>query len=264
MTPARAASLLDAAEAAAAAAGALALTFFRTRLAVTDKGGGRFDPVTEADRAVERLLRARLAACLPGAAILGEEYGATEGGTQGWIIDPIDGTRAFMSGMLGWGILIGLLDHGRAVAGLMHQPFTGEFFLADPERGARYRRAGEGAALRVSAVADLAAATLYSTHPSMFAGSLAAPYQALAAQVRLHRYGGDCYGYAMLAAGHVDLVVEAGLAPYDIAPLVPIMTAAGGVVSRLDGGSPEAGGTIVAAATAPLHQAALAVLRARA
>ncbi len=254
--------VLAGAAAAMEAAGAIARQHFRARPLVDDKGGHRFDPVTEADRAIERLLRARLAALLPGIGMVGEEFGR-EGSTEDyWIIDPIDGTRAFISGMLGWGTLVGLVLGGKPVAGLMHQPFTHELFQGGEGHGAWLRHAGTETRLATSATRHLADAVLYSTHPDLLHDAgLAAPYQALAKACRLQRYGGDCYAYAMLAAGHIDLVVEAGLAPYDIVPLVPLIMAAGGVVTDLTGSLPLAGGTVVAAANATLHAAAMAALR---
>jgi myo-inositol-1(or 4)-monophosphatase len=261
MTEAGIAAALEAAAIAATAAGAIARQHFRTDLAVESKQADRFDPVTQADRAIESLLRARLRTILPDAGILGEEFGADGPDTDYWVVDPIDGTRSFISGMLGWGILIGLVVGGRPVAGLMHQPYTGETFMADAMHGARLRHRGGERLLRASIRTRLADAILYSTHPDLLeAAGLRENYATLARQCRLQRFGGDCYAYAMLACGQIDLVIEGGLAAYDIVPLVPIIEAAGGVVTTLQGATPLSGGTIVAAANATLHAAALAVL----
>jgi myo-inositol-1(or 4)-monophosphatase len=259
---AQVAAMLDGALTVVRAAGIEAVRRFRRPLEVDDKTGGTgFDPVTEADRAVERVLREVLLARYPGVGFLGEEYGATGAGQVRWVVDPIDGTRAFISGMPTWGTLLGLVVDDRPVAGLVHQPYTDETWLADPVRGARFLHGGQESALATRAVTGLADAVLYSTHPSMLAeAGLLPAYQRLAARVRLQRWGGDCYSFALLAHGFIDLVVDGGLKPYDIIPIIPLIERAGGVVSTLDGLPADGGGTVVAAATAPLHAAALAVL----
>jgi myo-inositol-1(or 4)-monophosphatase len=263
VTPAEIRQHLDAALEAVLAAGVIALEYFRKPMVVEDKRPGvHFDPVTAADRRIEALIRERLEARFPGYRILGEEHGATGDGSTCWVIDPIDGTRAFISGMPTWGILIGLVTDGRAVAGIMHQPFTGETYLADPAGGARLRMHGQESRLACRAEATLADAILYSTHPSMFADrDLRARYDTLAARCRLQRWGGDCYAFALVAGGGIDLMVDSMLMPYDIVPLIPIIEGAGGVVTDLDGRSPLEGGTVVAAANARLHAAALDILR---
>jgi hypothetical protein len=171
------------------------------------------------------------------------------------VIDPIDGTRAFISGLPLWGTLVGLLEDGRAVAGMMSQPFTGELFSPAAARAGARTRADR----RRSRPADrfLTDAILCTTTPALFEGAKREAYDRVERSVRLARYGTDCYAYAMLAAGQVDLVVEAGLQAYDIVGLVPLIEAAGGVVTTWDGGRPESGGDIVAAATPALHAAAL-------
>ena len=247
----------------AVAAGEVALRYFRTPIAVENKLEGRaFDPVTEADRGVERLIRARLGAVYPDSPIMGEEEGFTPGTSAwSWIIDPIDGTRAFITGVPAWGVLLGLLHEGRPVGGIMHQPYLGETFVGGPG-GAVLNRGGEERRLRASGRTALAEAVLYSTHPSMFAGPELRPgFEAVSAAVRMTRFGGDCYSYCLLALGFVDLVIESGLQPYDILPLVPIVEAAGGVVTGLDGEPPLAGGTVIAAASAELHARALEKMR---
>jgi len=243
-------------------AGPIALEYFRRAMTVTDKMPGRFyDPVTAADRRIELLLRERLAARCPGLSIVGEEFGRSGEGDDYWIIDPIDGTRSFISGMPTWGILLGLVVDGRAVAGIMHQPFTGETFLAGAGLPASLRHAGVEAPLQTRRDATLADAVLYSTHPSMLeASGCAGPFGALARQCRLQRWGGDCYAFALLAQGSIDLMVDGMLQPYDIVPLIPIIEGAGGVVTDLSGASPLAGGTVVAAANARLHAQALAIM----
>jgi myo-inositol-1(or 4)-monophosphatase len=216
--------------------------------------------VTEADRAVEAHLRAGIAAAFPGDRIVGEEGGTSgpDDATAWWIIDPIDGTKAFVTGVPAWATLVGLVDGDDPVAGWVHQPFLGETFSAVGGQ-ARYERGGAPAVpLRTSGCTDLAEASLYCTHPNMFRGrTQRAAFERIAAAVRLQRFGGDCYSYCLLAMGHVDLVVEASLQPYDIVPLIPIIEAAGGIVTDRHGRRPIDGGFVIAAATRPLHARAL-------
>ena len=244
------------------AAGEHALRYFRQPLAVENKLGQGFDPVTIADREVEALIRARLLALWPESPVEGEEAGLTPGtGPWSWIVDPIDGTRAFISGMPAWGVLLGLRHQGRPVGGLVRQPFTGETFLGGAGR-ALHRRGGTETALATSGRTDLAGAILYCTHPDIFTtDATRAGFARVARAVRMVRYGGDCYAYCLLAMGFVDLVIESSLQPYDILPVAPIIAAAGGIVTDLDGQEPLHGGTIVAAATPELHAAALALMR---
>ena len=245
----------------AAAAAKETLPRFRAAGLVSDnKRESGFDPVTEADREAERAIRALIREAFPGHGIVGEEFGVENGDSRHlWVVDPVDGTRSFISGIPLWGTLVGLLDDGEAVAGMMSQPFTGELFYADGD-GARYDGPGGARALRVRQTRELAQATLFTTTPALFPAALRGAYDRLEGAVRLARYGADCYAYAMLASGTVDLVVEAGLQPYDIVALVPIIEKAGGVITRWDGGPAEKGGDIVAAATHDLHRAALALL----
>lgn len=243
-------------------AGRIALEHFRQPLDVVDKGGnGLFDPVTVADREIERFIRDALRNRFPDHGIVGEEHGSIAGNSRfSWIIDPIDGTRAFISGVPAWGILLGLREFDRCVAGVMHQPYLDETFVGTPD-GAWLERAGERRALRSRQESRLGDAILYCTHPSIFptAAELAA-FEQVAARCRLMRYGGDCYSYCLLALGQIDLVIEGGLQAYDIQPLIPIIEAAGGVVSNRDGGSAADGGFVVAAANRALHAEVLAEL----
>jgi myo-inositol-1(or 4)-monophosphatase len=264
MDPPAVAALLDLGLAAVRAAGVEATRRFRTRLVVGDKARADepFDPVTEADRQVEARIRAALLAAHPDHGIVGEEHGTTGDGPVVWVIDPIDGTRAFMSGMPTWGTLLGLVVDGDPVAGLMHQPYTDETWLADPARGARFVHGDTDQAVTTRRDATIADAVLYTTHPSMLVeAGLLEPYERLSARCRLQRWGGDCYAFALLAHGCIDLVVESALKPYDIVPLIPVVEQAGGVVTDLEGQRPLRGGTVVAAATPALHATAIAVLR---
>lgn len=245
----------------AAAAAAETLPRFRRSGAIDNKlAGGDFDPVTEADREAERAIRTLIAAEYPDHGILGEEFGGENvSSSHVWVIDPIDGTRAFISGLPVWGTLVGLTIHGEAVMGLMSQPFTGELFFAD-EGGSHYEGPGGARNLVTRKTRDLAEATLFTTTPALFKEQKRRVYDQLETRMRLCRYGTDCYAYCMVAAGHADLVVETGLQPYDIVALIPIIEKAGGVITTWDGGPAEQGGDILAAATPDLHQAAMEVL----
>lgn len=242
----------------AAAAEAETMPRFRQLPTVVNKLGSGFDPVTEADREAERAIRALIGETFPDDGILGEEFGlANADAARQWIIDPIDGTRAFISGIPLWGTLVGLTSGGRAVAGMMSQPFTGELYLANDSGAFLEHRQGKQR-LSTSRVESLPEATMCTTTPALFSPTQREAYDRLENEVRLARYGTDCYAYAMLAAGHVDLVVEPGLNAYDIAALIPIIEQAGGVVTTFDGGRPENGGNIIAAANARLHEQARA------
>lgn len=247
----------------AAAAAAQTLPRFRQEgLVSANKVDAGFDPVTEADREAEQAIRALIRQEFPEHGILGEEFGVERGDARYvWVIDPIDGTRSFISGVPLWGTLVGLTDNGDAVAGMMAQPFTGELFWAD-DRGARYDGPGGARELKTRPTTSLADATLCTTTPTLFKDAQRSAYDTLEQQVRLSRYGTDCYAYAMLAAGNIDLVVETQLQPYDIIALVPIIERAGGVITTWDGGPAEKAGSIVAAATPELHTATLEILNA--
>lgn len=247
----------------AAAAAAQTLPRFRTAgLTSENKYETGFDPVTEADREAERAIRALISEAFPDHGIVGEEFGIENGDSRHlWIVDPIDGTRSFISGMPLWGTLVGFMEDGDAVAGMMSQPFIGELFFADAD-ACFYEGPGGTRQLSVRPTRTLAEATLCTTAPSLFEGAFREAYDRLEKQVRLSRYSADCYAYAMLAAGNIDLVVEAGLEPYDIVALVPIVEQAGGVITTWDGGPAEKAGDIVAAATPQLHEAALKILNA--
>ena len=236
---------------------------FRLPLLIDNKDlDGGFDPVTVADQATEAALRAAISARFPAHGIQGEEHGDQPGTSAwSWIIDPIDGTRSFVSGMPTWGTLVGLLENGVPRYGMMSQPFTGDCFIGGGGQADLFSH-GQRTRLACRRGRDLSAATLFTTTPEMFApGPELAAFSALTKTVRLTRYGADCYGYCLLAAGYVDLVVEANLGFYDIAPLIPIIEAAGGVITDWSGQPMRSGGRAVAAATGALHGAALAILR---
>jgi myo-inositol-1(or 4)-monophosphatase len=249
------------------ASGEAILPFFRTSLFATDKAPGRaFDPVTEADHAAETVMRRLIERHFPEHGIVGEEFEDKRVGAEYvWVLDPIDGTKSFISGLPTWGTLIGLEHRGAPVCGVMNQPFTRERFSGDGRaafwRGPAKQGGGvERRKLQARACDSLGQATLMTTSPSLIEEERRDKFFRLEKQVRLSRYGGDCYAYCALAAGHVDLIVESGLNPYDIVALIPIVQGAGGVVTTWDGGSAERGGAIVAAGDARLHAAALEML----
>lgn len=241
------------------AAGQATLQYFRTAFAVDNKRrDGHFDPVTEADRAAERVIREGLQKRFPQHGVFGEEFGYQAGNGLTWVIDPIDGTRAFMTGMLHWGLLIALFDGEKPILGVMHQPFTGEFFYGR-NTVAFYRRGRQERELRCRDCGALEEAVLTTTSPKLFQGpGERAAFDRLESTVKLSKYGGDCYIYAMLAMGYVDLATDAGLQAYDIQALMPIIRGAGGVVSTIDGGNASMGGLILASGSERLHALALA------
>jgi len=238
---------------------------FRTNTTIDNKLTSGFDPVTEADRAAEAAIRELIEAVFPDHDIVGEEYGGTSKGSQfQWIIDPIDGTRAFISGIPVWGTLIGLYSDGIPVAGVLDQPFTRERFLALPDgeetKSSLNHADNEPLKLQTRDTKDITNATLMTTSPGLLEDTKDRSYFQLENAVKLFRYGCDCYAYAMLASGQVDLVVESGLNVYDIAALIPIVEGAGGVVTDWQGGSAARGGQVLAAANTTIHHAAMALL----
>jgi histidinol phosphatase-like enzyme (inositol monophosphatase family) len=238
------------------------LPFFRASSAVSNKmGEGAFDPVTEADRAAELVIRDRIRSAFPDHGILGEEFPDHNPDAEFvWIIDPIDGTRAFICGLPVWGTLIGLTRNGVPVYGIMNQPYTRERFSGDG-RSAMLRGPLGDRVLTTRSCEALSDAYLMTTSPHLFIGETKARYHKIESSVRMARYGADCYAYAMLAAGQIDLVVEYGLKPFDILPLIPIIEGAGGIVTDWEGGPVHAGGSVLAAGNKRIHAAALHMLR---
>ncbi len=254
--------LIETAQAMADAARAAILPHFRARhLAADNKLSEGFDPVTEADRAAERAMRAVLATRRPDDAILGEEYGETAG-TSGytWVLDPIDGTRAFISGTPTWGVLIAVGGDEGPAFGIIDQPFIGERFMGGFGRAEVIGPHGTHP-LATRSTGTLEAATLFTTFPEVGSAPEGAAFARLAEKAKLTRYGMDCYAYALVAAGQVDLVVEAGLNAYDIQAPLAVIEAAGGVVTDWDGGPAHHGGRALAAANREIHAAALAILK---
>ena len=229
-------------------------------LDVASKGAGSYDPVTEADREAESAMRAILARERPEDAVLGEEFGPRPGSSGlTWVLDPIDGTRAFLCGAPTWGVLIALSDENGPIFGVVDQPYTGERFRGglghaelDGPQGLR--------PLGVRRGRTLAQATLATTFPEIGSTAERAAFARVAERAQLTRYGMDCYAYVMLAAGQIDLVIEAGLASYDIHAPMAVIEAAGGLVTDWQGGPAHRGGRVLAAADPALHREALRLL----
>jgi len=211
-------------------AGAAILPHLRALPPVENKAAAGFDPVTIADRNAERAIRDRLAVERPEDGILGEEFPPVTG-TSGrtWILDPIDGTRGFMAGLPTWGVLIALADAEGPSVGMMAQPFVGERFFASREAAFLSSRRGTEQ-LSTRRCPRLAEAVVACTSIDHFDAPMRERVQAMSGRVRMIRYGTDCYGYALLAAGHIDIVIETRLQPFDIAPFVPMVEAAGGAL----------------------------------
>jgi myo-inositol-1(or 4)-monophosphatase len=255
--------LLDFAHVLADAAGDVIRPWFRVRLDVVDKGTGRagYDPVTEADRQGEAAMRRLIAEKYPGHGVLGEEHGE-EKGTEPytWVLDPIDGTRAFICGQSQWGVLIALNDGEKPVLGILDQPITRERWIGAAGETHLVTATGREK-LRVRECELLANAVLTTTHPTAyFTDAERAAFDLLGASVRMTRFGGDCYAYGLLAMGFIDLIVEAALKPWDVQALIPIVEGAGGKITTWTGGDAQHGGRVVASGDARVHEAALNVL----
>ena len=244
-----------------AARGAI-LPYFRTSVLGTEnKLENGYDPVTIADRAAEQAMRAVLAEMRPDDAILGEEFGSQQG-TSGltWVLDPIDGTRGFVSGTPTWGVLIAVGDDAGPQIGIIDQPYIGERFIGTPY-GASFAGPHASHAITTRAPRPLNEAIVFTTFPEVGSAAERAGFEAVAADAQLVRYGMDCYAYALLAAGQIDLVIEAGLNAYDIQGPIAVIHAAGGIVTDWSGNPAHTGGRALAAANADIHAAALAILK---
>lgn len=235
--------------------------YFRTSLKIENKLDEGYDPVTLADKASERAIRDVLARMAPDDAIHGEEFGSTTSqNDREWVIDPIDGTRAFIAGFPTWTVLVALAIEGRPELGVVDQPHIGERFIGTP-KGSVLVHGDEVKKLRTSSVTRLKDAILASTDPYLFNNDEKAVFDMIRRRCRLHRFGFDAYGYAMLAGGGLDLVIESGLQRYDVQALIPVIEGAGGVMTNWDGGPAWNGGQVVAAANPQLHENALNFLR---
>lgn len=263
LTEATIADLRETAADLADAARVETLAHFRQAgLTADNKESDRFDPVTIADRASETAMRAILARRRPDDSILGEEF-APVTGTTGltWVLDPIDGTRGYMSGTPTWGVLISVADETGPIYGLIDQPyirerFEGGFGIAEVN-GPMGR-----AALKCRGPRPLSQAVLFSTFPEVGTPDEGAAFRRVAPKARLVRYGTDCYAYGLIAAGQIDLVIEAGLQPYDVQAPIAVIEAAGGIVTNWQGQPAHMGGQILAAANREIHAEAMALLNA--
>jgi myo-inositol-1(or 4)-monophosphatase len=236
------------------------LPHFRAAIPIEDKGVSAFDPVTQADRDSESAMRALIEQRFPEHGILGEEFGEKPArGDFTWVLDPIDGTRAFIAGLPLWGVLIGLYHQGRPLLGVMDQPYLDERFRGWPG-GAEFVARGQTRPLKTRACASLSHAVLATTDPYLFQGAEAEAFARVRGAAKLTRYGGDCYAYCMLAAGHVDVVIESGLNAYDIAALIPIIEGAGGSVTSWSGADASQGGQVLALGDARLAGETAAML----
>lgn len=263
VSAAKLSELMSAAERAADAAAMITLAYFRQPLQVDNKAGQQaFDPVTEADKLAELAIREVLQREYPDIGFYGEEHDRVDGSSGlTWVVDPIDGTRAFMSGMPLWGTLIGLFDGQDAILGLMDQPFFKERYMATSAQ-AQLRDADGTHVLTTRTGVALSEATVYCTTPDMFSTEESKRrFLSVKEQALLTRYGGDCYAYALLAAGHVDIVLDCDLQPYDIQALIPLIEAAGGCVTDWQGNRAVDGGFVVACGSQALHEQTLSLLQ---
>ncbi len=241
-------------------ASASILPHFRRQFIVESKDERRFDPVTIADKAAEQAIRDEIAATYPNHGIVGEEFGTIAADAETvWVIDPIDGTRSFISGLPVWGVLIGLVENGKPSLGLMAQPFTGERYFGDCT-SAHYSGPGGPRQLHTRNCAAIDEAVIFTTSPHQFSATDLTAYHRVEKEARLARYGTDCYAYCMVASGFVDAVIESELQPFDILPLIPIIEGAGGIVTDWQGNPPPDSGQIVASGDARLHDRILARL----
>jgi myo-inositol-1(or 4)-monophosphatase len=246
------------------AAGEVIRPFFRQRLEVTDKGlakGSVFDPVTAADKGGEIAMRAIIERERPRDGILGEEFGEKPSlnGSR-WVLDPVDGTRAFIAGRHEWASLIALEENGRAVLGIIDQPVLRERFIGVNGK-AELITPGAISPLQVRSCADLSEAVLCATHPeAYFTPDQRDAFRRVQNVVCMTRFGGDCYLFGLLALGFIDLIVEANFHRWDVAALIPIIEGAGGIITNWQGESCAHGGEILAAGDPRIHRRAMKLL----
>ena len=263
MNPREADEYLEFACEMALAAGAAILPHFRQPIAIEDKGSVRgYDPVTVADRAAEDVIRAHIKRRYPAHGIHGEERGRERGTSDlTWVIDPIDGTKSFILGQHHWATLIALHDGTTPVVGVVHQPYVNESFTAAVGGVAQWRRGSERLTLRTRSCPRIEDAIAVTTDPRQFSSAAEqAALDVIGRNARFLRYGGDCYCYTQLAMGFVDIVIEAGLQPYDVQALMPIIEAAGGAITSWTGGNCDQGGAVIACGDRALHERLLSML----
>ncbi|MFN7176804.1 MAG: inositol monophosphatase family protein [Thermaurantiacus sp.] len=243
---------------------AACLPLFRNGIGAENKAARGFDPVTAADRAAEAAIRALLAEHRPDDGILGEEEDSKPSRSgRSWVIDPIDGTRAFLAGLPSWCVLIALVEEAGPVLSVIDQPYIAERFTGSTgaaPRSAHVERAGKRQSLKVRQARLLDEALGETTDPYLFEGAEAEVFEAVRQRARLMRFGLDAYGYAMVAQGGLDFVIESGLKAWDVAALIPVVEGAGGIITDWKGGPVHQGGQVVAAASAALHAELLALL----
>ncbi len=244
------------------AAAEVTLSFFRTDIGHDDKGGAAgFDPVTEADRQAEAAIRKVIAARYPDHGVIGEEYGEDRPDAEFvWVLDPVDGTRAFIAGLPLWTTLIGLRHNGKPVVGAIAQPYLDEVFIGGPS-GAQLLSRGGSRPLKTRPIEKLTDAVIATTDPAIFTGSELGAWTQVRAAARLARLGCDAYAYAMLADGRIDLVAESGLKVWDWSALVPVIEAAGGEVTNWRGETPDGTGQILAVGDVRIREQALVTLK---
>jgi myo-inositol-1(or 4)-monophosphatase len=248
------------------AAGAAIRPYFRRRIDILDKrmlvdGKAVFDPVTAADKDAEEAIRAIIERERPDDGILGEEFGEkpSRNGLR-WVLDPVDGTRAFITGRHEWGSLIALEENERAVLGVIDQPVLRERFIG-VNGEAEFLSEGTRTPLHTRACADLSEAVLCATHPdAYFAPREREAFVRVQRRVRMSRFGGDCYIFGALALGFIDLIVESGFHRWDVAALIPLVEGAGGTITNWQGEPCAHGGQVLAAGDTRMHAAAMQLL----
>ncbi|MDE2445904.1 MAG: inositol monophosphatase family protein [Alphaproteobacteria bacterium] len=243
----------------AVASARVILPHFRKNIAIDNKLETGWDPVTEADRAAERVIRELIEKKFPDHSIIGEEYGTkTTGSAYSWVLDPIDGTRSFVIGMPTWATLIGLYRDGQPLLGVMNQPFVGEAFYGNPN-GAWNRHNGQTTQIHVRPGVPLAKASIGTTAPHFYDDNPG--FHKLRKTATALRFGGDAYFFAVLAAGQLDIAMDASLQIYDIAALIPIIRGAGGMVGTWTDNDPTQGGNVLCATTPELLDEARRMMR---
>jgi myo-inositol-1(or 4)-monophosphatase len=262
MTPTDSTDLTAFALTLARAAAQAILPHFRQNAPVEVKAGAHWDPVTEGDRAGERAMRHLIEKRFPTHGIIGEEYGTTAGSSAlQWILDPVDGTRAFVIGLPTWATLIGLYADGKPLLGVMSQPFIGDTFYGNPH-GAWLDHRGTTQPIRVTPGRRLQDAMIGTTAPHLYANDRGKHFPALGQAAKSVRFGLDCYAYGLLSAGHLDIAMDPALQIYDIAALIPIIKGAGGIVGSWSDNDPAQGGNVLAASSPELYAEAVAIMRA--
>ena len=245
------------------ASGAVIRPYFRQRIEVVHKPGrAPFDPVTEADKGGERAIRAIITRERPEDGILGEEYGETPGkNAYRWVLDPVDGTRAFITGRHEWGSLIALEENEVPVLGILDQPVLGERFIAVHGRSVLVE-GDKRTPLKVRECESLKSAILCATDPSQyFSAEQQAAFARVKEQARMTRYAGDCYLFAALALGFIDIIIEANFNRWDVAALIPLIEGAGGIMTSWDGSHCRDGKTILACGDKRVHEEAIKLLK---